>query len=186
MVQRLTETQRHELLALARRTIERYLRDGTQVELPPADGVLGEVCGAFVTLHKRGQLRGCIGNLVGQGPLVETIREMAIAAATEDPRFRRVTPDELKDIDIEISVLSPMRRIKDVGEIEVGTHGILMRRGMYQGVLLPQVATEYKWDRETFLMHTCLKAGLDPEDWKDPGTIIEIFSAEVFGEKERH
>ncbi|MFA5811035.1 MAG: AmmeMemoRadiSam system protein A [bacterium] len=180
----LTPQQRQTLLKLVRDTIVQYLKDGRRPPLPEAKGVFGEVCGAFVTLHKHGELRGCIGNMVGQGPLVETIQEMAIAAATEDPRFHRVRPDEMKDIDIEISVLSPLRRIKDVNEIEVGTHGILMRRGLYQGVLLPQVATEWGWDRETFLTHTCLKAGLPTEAWKNPETVIEIFSAEVFGEKE--
>ncbi len=185
MTQFLTTAERQALLKLARDTIERYLKDGVRVALPAAKGMFGEICGAFVTLHKRGELRGCIGNMVGQGPLVETIQEMAIAAATQDPRFHRgVRPDEMKDIDIEISVLSPLKRIKDVSEIEVGTHGILMRRGLYQGVLLPQVATEWNWDRDEFLRHTCLKAGLPTEAWKEPETVIEIFSAEVFGEKE--
>jgi AmmeMemoRadiSam system protein A len=185
MTQRLTAVERQMLLTLARRSIEHFLRDGSRVELPKYEGVLAEPCGAFVTLHKRGQLRGCIGHMVGYAPLAETVREMAIAAATEDPRFHRVRVEELPDLDIEISVLSPMRRITSANEIEVGTHGILMRRGVYQGVLLPQVATEYGWDRETFLANTCLKAGLPTEAWKDPETIIEIFSAEVFGEKER-
>ena len=180
----LTNDEKRTLLSLARRAIDAYLAGGKSVALPPGKGELGQVCGAFVTLHKRGQLRGCIGNMIGRGPLVETVRDMAIAAATQDPRFPAVGSDELKDIDIEISVLSPMRQIKDVGEIKVGTHGLLMRRGIYQGVLLPQVATEYGWDRETFLRHTCLKAGLPTEAWKDPETTIEIFSAEVFGEKE--
>lgn len=171
------------MLGLARKTIEQYLKDGSRPKLPKAQCPLCEICGAFVTLHKHGELRGCIGNMVGSGPLVETVCEMAIAAATQDPRFPRVRPEELKDIDIEISVLSPMKRIKDVSEIEVGRHGILMRRGFNQGVLLPQVATEWGWDREEFLRHTCLKAGLPTQGWKDPETIIEIFSAEVFGEK---
>jgi len=185
MAQKLSNEEKDKLLKLARKTIEQYLKDGSRAPLPEATGILGEKCGAFVTLHSHGDLRGCIGNMVGQCPLVETIREMAIAAATGDPRFHRVSPDELKEIDIEISVLSPMKRITDVSEIEVGTHGILMRQGLNQGVLLPQVATEYGWDRETFLTHTCLKAGLPTEAWKDPSTAIEIFSAEVFGEKER-
>jgi AmmeMemoRadiSam system protein A len=185
MEQQLTPHEKLTLLKLARDTIAQFLKDGARVPLPEAKGILGEICGAFVTLHKRGELRGCIGNMVGHGPLVETIQEMAIAAATEDPRFHCVRPDEMKDIDIEISVLSPMHRIKDVNEIVVGTHGILMRRGSHQGVLLPQVATEWKWDREEFLRHTCLKAGLPTMAWKEPETIIEIFSAEVFGEKER-
>jgi AmmeMemoRadiSam system protein A len=182
MPDRLMEVEKTALLKLARDTIAQHLKDGKKAPLPEAKGALGENRGAFVTLHRRGQLRGCIGNMIGFRPLVETIREMAIAAATQDPRFDEVRPEELSEIDIEISVLSPMRRIKDVSEIVVGTHGILMRRGMYQGVLLPQVATEWGWDRETFLAHTCLKAGLPTEAWKDPETSIEIFSAEVFGE----
>lgn len=179
----LSRDEKRTLLGLARRTIEQYLANGKKVPLPEAVGILLEQCGAFVTLHKKGELRGCIGNMIGRAPLVETIREMAIAAATQDPRFHKVSAQELSEIDIEISVLSPMKRVKDVGEIKVGTHGILMRRGMYQGVLLPQVATEYGWNRDTFLEHTCYKAGLPADAWKDPETVIEIFSAEVFGEK---
>lgn len=180
---KLSAAEKKTLLNLARDAIAQYLKNGKRTELPRSTGVMKEVCGAFVTLHKGDELRGCIGNMIGRGPLVETVRDMAIAAATEDPRFPAVRPDELKCIDIEISVLSPLARIKDVGEIQVGTHGILMRRGMYQGVLLPQVATEWKWDREEFLTHTCLKAGLPIDAWKDPETVIEIFSAEVFGEE---
>jgi AmmeMemoRadiSam system protein A len=180
----LTNEQRRTLLALARRSIEEYLKNGKRTPLPNADAELCEELGAFVTLHKRGQLRGCIGNMVGRGPLIETIREMAIAAATGDPRFKRMTAEELKECDIEISVLSPLKRIDDIEDIKVGTHGILMSRGPYHGVLLPQVATEYGWDRDTFLMHTCLKAGLPEDAWQDPATTIEIFSADVFGEKE--
>ncbi|HPQ81047.1 MAG TPA: AmmeMemoRadiSam system protein A [bacterium] len=172
------------LLKLARDSIERYLKDGGRIEFPKATRALREECGAFVTLHMRGDLRGCIGNMVGRGPLLETVREMAIAAAFQDPRFPRVDPKEMGDIDIEISVLSPMRRVKDVSEIEVGRHGILIRRGMNQGVLLPQVATEWGWDRDEFLRNTCAKAGLPEDAWKDPNTSIEIFSAQVFGEKE--
>lgn len=180
----LSSEEKKILLKLARDTIAQFLKDGSRAGLPKAEGIFGEVCGAFVTLHKDGDLRGCIGNMVGQGPLVETISGMAIAAATEDPRFPSVTLPELAKIDIEISVLSPMRRIRDVSEIEVGKHGILMRKGYRQGVLLPQVATEWGWDRDEFLKHTCLKAGLPTDAWKDPTTIIEIFSAEVFGEKD--
>lgn len=179
----LTTEQKKVLLKLARDTIEKYLKDGSLMALPEAKGILGEICGAFVTLHKDGELRGCIGNMIGQCPLVETIRNMAIAAATEDPRFPEVSLKEMGEIDIEISVLSPLKRIKDVSEIEVGTHGILMRRGARQGVLLPQVAVEWKWNRDEFLKHTCQKAGLSSDAWKDPDTVIEIFSAEVFGEK---
>jgi len=182
---RLTDGEKGLLLKLARDTIDRYLADGSRIDLPKAEGLLAEKCGAFVTLHKRGHLRGCIGSMVGTMPLVETVREMAIAASTEDPRFHNVTPEEMEQIDIEISVLSPMQKVKDPSEIEVGQHGILMRQGMYQGVLLPQVATEWGWGREEFLEHTCEKAGLPIDAWKDPKTSIEIFQAEVFGERER-
>jgi AmmeMemoRadiSam system protein A len=182
MEQRLTASEKQTLLALARTCIAQYLKDESCPQLPQATGLLAEKCGAFVTLHKHGELRGCIGSMVGYRPLVETVQEMAIAAATEDPRFDRVRPEELDQIDLEISVLTPLRRITDVNEIIVGTHGILLRQGRRQGVLLPQVAREWGWDREAFLQNTCLKAGLPEDAWKDPATSIEIFSAEVFGE----
>ncbi len=182
MEQMLSKEEQKVLLKLARDTIEMWVGERKRPPLPEAKGLFGEKCGAFVTIHRKGQLRGCIGNMVGHGPLVETIQEMAIASSTGDPRFRPVSEEELKEIDIEISVLSPMREIKDANEIEVGKHGILMSRGMYHGVLLPQVATEYKWNRTQFLEHTCVKAGLPEDAWKDPKTKIEIFSAQVFKE----
>lgn len=181
----LSDGEKKILLRVARDTLEVWIKDRKRPAPPDAQGNLKVQTGAFVTLHKNGQLRGCIGNMIGQAPLIETIRNMAIAASTEDPRFPPVKKEELSDIDIEISVLSPMKRINDVSEIEVGKHGILLGRGWNQGVLLPQVATEQGWDRTAFLQHTCLKAGLSPDDWKDPETIIEIFSAQVFGEKQR-
>jgi AmmeMemoRadiSam system protein A len=184
MEKELNNDEKQLLLKLARDTITQYVTEQTKPPLPEARGMLGEPCGAFVTVHNKGQLRGCIGNMIGRGPLVEMVQEMAIAAATQDPRFQAVSKEELAEIDIEISVLSPMRRITDVNEIEVGKHGILMSHGMYHGVLLPQVATEYGWDREQFLTNTCFKAGLPEDAWKDPETSIEIFSAQVFGEKD--
>ncbi len=183
MERNLTAEEKHVLLKLARDAIVRFITRREKIELPVSEGTLGEMRGAFVTLHKRGMLRGCIGNMVGIRPLAETIREMAIAAATGDPRFNRVAEKEISDIDIEISVLSPLKRISDPSEIVVGKHGILMKRGYSQGVLLPQVATEFGWDREEFLENTCHKAGLPGEAWRDPETEIEIFSADVFGEK---
>ena len=117
-------------------------------------------------------------------PLDETVREMADAAALRDYRFHPVTPPELADIDIEISALSPLRRITNISEIEIGTHGIWITKGVNRGVLLPQVATEQGWDRNTFLQQTCRKAFLPPDAWKDPETIIEIFSAQIFREKD--
>ena len=141
---------------------------------------LAQKRGAFVTLHKFGQLRGCIGNIIGIEPLHETVKNMARAAAFEDPRFPSLKYEELKDIDIEISVLSPLKKVKDINEIEVGKHGIYLRKGFYSGLLLPQVATEYNWDRLTFLDQTCIKAGMQPGCWKDRDTEIYIFSADVF------
>jgi len=184
MDKRPSDEEKKILLKLARNTIVRYLSDGELGKLPEMTGYFNEICGAFVTLHKNGSLRGCIGNMIGHGPLAETIREMAVAASTQDPRFPKVTMDEVEDIDIEISVLSPMHRISDIGEIEVGRHGILMRLGIHQGVLLPQVAVEQGWNREEFLANTCAKAGLPSSSWRDPGISIEIFSADVFGENE--
>jgi AmmeMemoRadiSam system protein A len=128
-------------------------------------------------------LRGCIGNIVGRKPLIKTITEMAHAAAFDDPRFPRLKAEEFNLIDIEISVLSPLHRISSITEIQTGVHGIYMTRGFNSGVLLPQVATEQAWDRNKFVKHTCLKAGLPEDAWKDPLTVIEIFSAVIFSEK---
>lgn len=178
----LTKEEKQTLLQLARDTIELWVREKKRPPLPKMEGVLAEERGAFVTIHKRGQLRGCIGNIIGYQPLIRTIQEMAVAAAAEDPRFRSVTPEELAEIDIEISVLSPLEKIKDTNKIEVGKHGVVISQGWCKGLLLPQVAAEQGWDRDTFLTHTCYKAGLPADAWKDPETNIEIFSAEVFGE----
>lgn len=140
--------------------------------------------GAFVTLHMHGELRGCIGTFTSQQTLYETIQEMAIASAFEDPRFPPLDQRELASINIEISVLSPLKEIRSPEEIIVGTHGIYITKGFNRGVLLPQVATEYGWDRETFLDHTCLKAGLPAGTWRREKVKIEVFTAQIFGEKE--
>ena len=141
---------------------------------------LKELRGAFVTINKKGSLRGCIGHIKGVKPLYKSVEEMAAAAAFQDPRFPPVTKNELKDLDIEISVLTPFEQITDVNKIEVGKHGLYIERGFYSGLLLPQVATEYGWDRDTFLEHTCRKAGLPTDAWKDKDTRIYIFSADIF------
>jgi len=139
-----------------------------------------------VTIKKGGSLRGCIGYVEAIKPLVVTVSEMAAAAALRDPRFPPVGPDELDQLELEISVMSPIFKVTDTSEIQTGLHGLIVRRGAYQGLLLPQVATEYGWDRETFLSHTCRKAGLPPEAWKMEGTEISAFTAEVFGEDMLH
>jgi AmmeMemoRadiSam system protein B/AmmeMemoRadiSam system protein A len=141
---------------------------------------LKELRGAFVTINKKGSLRGCIGHIKGVKPLYQSVEDMAAAAAFQDPRFPPVTKKELKDLDIEISVLTPFKQITDVSEIEVGKHGLFIERGFNSGLLLPQVATEYNWDRDTFLEHTCRKAGLPPDAWKEKDIKIYIFSADIF------
>jgi AmmeMemoRadiSam system protein B/AmmeMemoRadiSam system protein A len=176
----LTPEEKKALLELARKTIEAKWGGGRAPEPEAQSPTFNEPRGAFVTLHKQGRLRGCIGQIHARQPLVRTVAEMAVAAAFEDPRFPPLQRDELRDIDIEISVLTPLRRITDVGEIQVGTHGIYLRRGAYSGLLLPQVATEWGWDRNTFLEHTCEKAHLPRDAWKDKKTEIYIFSADVF------
>ncbi|AEH44729.1 AMMECR1 domain protein [Thermodesulfatator indicus DSM 15286] len=180
----LNEAEKALLLYIARESITSALEGRPPRlprEIPPK---LLEPYGAFVTLHKHGQLRGCIGTFHPEGPLYKTVFEMARSAAFNDPRFPPVTLEELSEIDIEISVLSPMWRATSIDEIEVGKHGIYIIRGINRGVLLPQVAVEYGWDRETFLDHTCLKAGLPPGCWQDPETEIYLFTAEIFSEKE--
>ncbi len=172
------------LLNLARNTVINVVDGDELPPLPEGPPGIKQPMGAFVTLYLEGQLRGCIGMLEARAPLDETIREMAEAAAMRDHRFQPVTPQEIPDIDIEISALSPLRKITDINEIEIGTHGIWITKGVNRGVLLPQVATEQGWDRITFLQETCRKAGIPPNAWEDPNTIIEIFSAEIFGEKD--
>ncbi|MDD4980845.1 MAG: AmmeMemoRadiSam system protein B [Candidatus Omnitrophica bacterium] len=181
----LNKEQRKKLLGIARKSIEAYLKGGKKLQLNETDPVLLKEIGAFVTLHERAQLRGCIGNIIGRGPLYLTIRDMAVEAATGDPRFQPMKPDELKDVEIEISVLSPLKRITSIDEIQLGTHGVLIRRDFASGIFLPQVATETGWPKEEFLSNLCShKAGLEPDAWKDKATEIYIFSAEVFSEKD--
>jgi hypothetical protein len=176
----LSEKEKEVLRDVVRKTLDSVVNGGPIPKIDNRSGKLGERWGAFVTLTKEGVLRGCIGHIVGTQPLIDTVAEMARAAALEDPRFPRVKPDELPGIEFEISVLTPIKKVTDINEIQVGRDGIIIRRGYNQGLLLPQVATEYGWDRETFLEHTCLKAGLPRNAWKQEGTVIEMFSAEVF------
>jgi len=169
------------LLKMAKETIECKVRGVKCPEYDITSNILKENRGAFVTIKKQGRLRGCIGYIQAVKPLYQTIQEMAEAAALHDNRFSPVTEKELDDLEIEISVLTPLRRIGDVDQIQVGTHGILIRKGYNSGLLLPQVATENNWDRKTFLEQTCFKAGLyDKDCWKDKDTEIYIFSAEIF------
>ncbi len=179
----LKNEEKKALLELARKTIRLVLDDKKPPEPQYKFPVFKEKRGAFVTLNKNNMLRGCIGYVKAFKPLEETIIDMAQAAAFRDPRFPPLVKDEFDDLEIEISVLSPIKEIENVEEIEVGKHGIIIERGMNSGLLLPQVATEYGWDRETFLEHTCQKAGLPRDSWKKEDTTIRIFSAEVFHEE---
>ncbi|MCX7973463.1 MAG: AmmeMemoRadiSam system protein A [Candidatus Aminicenantes bacterium] len=179
----LSQDQKIFLLRLARQAIEHYLKTGKYLKIEIDDPVLKEKKGAFVTLKTRGQLRGCIGYPLPYKSLVETIIEMAVAAATQDFRFSPLRIEELPDTLIEISVLSLPQPIQNIKEIRVGQHGIIVSKGQAKGLLLPQVPVEYNWDLETYLAHGCLKAGLDPNCWQK-GAKIEIFEAEIFSEEE--
>jgi len=176
----LSEDEKEILRNVVKNTLETVLNGGSVPQYNDREGKLGEHWGAFVTLTKKGQLRGCIGHIVGDKPLISTVAEMAKAAALDDTRFPPVRPSELPDIDFEISVLTPIRKIDNIEEIVIGRDGIIISKDWNKGLLLPQVATDYGWDRITFLEHTCNKAGLPKDAWKDKNTIIEIFSAEVF------
>ena len=180
--EKLSKEERHELLQIARDTVSSHLK-GEDAQISSSLDGLQRKGGTFVTIHKHGELRGCIGLFESDKPLYKTIANMAISAAFKDPRFSPLMPDELGEIDFEISVLSPLREIKDKQEIEIGRHGIYITKGLSRGVLLPQVATEQGWDLETFLSHTCMKAGLPMDEWQRD-IKIEIFSAQIFGEKE--
>lgn len=180
----LTDEDRVFLLRLARKVIESHF-DGSKIDIEqPSSGILEENRGAFVTLKKDGKLRGCIGYIQAFKPLSQTVVEMASAAAFKDYRFPSVKSSEVGDLAIEISVLSPVEKIDDPRRIEVGKHGLIITRGGNRGLLLPQVPVEWGWDREEFLTQTCLKAGLPGDAWKKDGTVMEVFSAEVFSEGE--
>jgi AmmeMemoRadiSam system protein A len=180
----LTLDHKKTLIKIARESITSAVHFGTVPEYRINDAVLNTMCGAFVTLHLNGNLRGCIGNITAEIPLWETIRNMAIESALRDPRFPSISLNELGSVDIEISVLSPLKKIKKLEEIKVGKHGLLIKKGFYQGLLLPQVAIDYKWNKIQFLEQTCYKAGLSKDCYKQENTEIFIFSAIVFGEKD--
>ena len=178
----LSEKEQKTLLQIARRTLEGHVGGKG---IPRTDAVsekLMEKRGVFVTLQKNGMLRGCIGYIKPIQPLALAVAEMTVSASSRDPRFPAVTPAEIKDVHIEISALSPMKRVFDVGDIKVGQHGLYIVRGESSGLLLPQVATIYAWNGEEFLKQTCTKAGLPSNAWKDKETQVYVFSAQVFSE----
>ncbi len=180
----LTDQDKKTLLEIVKRAIIAKASNRELPKLTMESPILKEKRGAFVTLKKRGLLRGCIGYIKAVEPLGDTVQEMAVAAAFHDPRFPSVKGEEIRDLNFEISVLSPLRRISNIDDIEVGKHGLYIVRGYNSGLLLPQVAIEYGWDRENFLKETCYKAGLPPKAWKDKETEIYIFSADYFSDKD--
>ena len=181
----LSGQERQQLLSLAKKSVETAVREGKLFDPPPAGSPsLAGARGAFVTLTKKSQLRGCIGYTVPVKPLYLTVRDVAAFAALRDSRFAPVSKAELGDLEYEVSVLTPFRRMRDISELHVGEHGLLVRRGDEIGVLLPQVATEQHWDKRTFLQQASLKAGLDQNAWRDPETDVFLFSAAVFNDHE--
>lgn len=181
----LNADEQKELIDTAWKSVRRVVcggaleREHRQLDRFAMDSGLRQTAGAFVTLYKKGALRGCLGVIVSEEPLLETVSGIAGRAATADPRFHPVTEDELSSIQIEISILSPLREISSIEEIQVGTHGLLIHAGMFRGLLLPQVAVTQHWSRTQFLEETCIKAGLPPDQWKHSETRIFIFSAEI-------
>lgn len=177
----LTQQEKDYLKELVRISIMRELtgKGDSKPPEPPTDK-LKQPLGAFVTLKIDGELRGCIGNVMGDGPLYITVARMAIAAAFEDPRFPALGLGEFEHLDLEISILGPVTECQDPDRIEIGRHGLIIRKGMRSGLLLPQVPVEWRWDRKTFLEHTCMKAGLPKNAWQDPNAQLFWFEAEVF------
>jgi len=179
----LSDDDKKQLIQVAKNTIDQYIRNNKKPDIDTSNfsANLMAKCGAFVTLHKNGNLRGCIGRFTANEPLYKIVQEMAVASATQDSRFPKVTKSELPEIVIEISVLTPLKKINSIDEIEMGKHGIYIKKGYNSGTFLPQVATETGWSKDEFLGHCSRdKAGLTWDGWKNAE--IFIYEAIVFGE----
>jgi len=175
----LSSKEKQLLLKIAREAIVTFVKEGAIAQLRELTNVnLLVKQGCFVSIKINGMLRGCIGNFISDKPLYQLVQEMAISAATQDPRFYPMKKSELESFDVEISVLSPLSKISSIEEIVVGVHGIYLEKNFSRGVLLPQVAVEYGWDRDAFLSQTCIKAGLGKDEWQE-GTDIYKFSAQI-------
>jgi len=185
MLATLSASETMILLSIARQSIIHQVTTGHHDCEPHTEEALNIRSGCFVTITQNGHLRGCIGNFTTDQPLYLEVADMAAAAATKDPRFHPMERHELDDFSIEISVLSPLQKVDQVEEIQIGTHGIYLEKNLQRGVLLPQVATEQQWDRETFLQQTCRKAGLPGNAWQSPETDIYIFSATILKESDQ-
>ena len=173
--------ERAALLKIARDAITAHVFQDRPRESVPAS-LATVLAGAFVSIHRHGDLRGCIGHIEADRPVAQTVAQCAVAAGTTDPRFPAVTAAELPDMEIELSILGPLEEITGPDQIEIGRHGLLVERERRRGLLLPQVATEWKWDAPTFLAQTCRKAGLPMDAWKN-GAAVWRFDAEVFSER---
>lgn len=176
------EADRQALLRIARDALSAHVA-GTPMAIPELRGESARLAGAFVSLHAHGELRGCIGHVEATEPLGPVVARCAVAAGSSDPRFPSVTAAELPRLHIEISILGPFAPVASLDEIEVGRHGLVVEMGWHRGLLLPQVAAEWHWDRETFVAETCRKAGLSNDAWSK-GAKLWKFEAEVFGEPE--
>jgi len=187
---RLNEKERQTLLRLARDTVTGYLEKGSLPDMHSyyLSPTLQKNLGVFVTLKEKGTgaLRGCIGYIIGRKPLAESVVDCSVFAATRDRRFSPLKRGEQDTVHIEISVLSPPRLITSIDEILLGTHGLIITKGPYSGVLLPQVAVEQGWNRNAFLEAVCRKAGLPAEAWREKGTMLSVFKAQVFSEPSAH
>jgi AmmeMemoRadiSam system protein A len=172
------------LLRLARESITCAVMDKALPRTDLPDQNLITPCGAFVTIRVHGELRGCFGYINAYYPLAQSVQEVAVKSALEDPRFEHIAPDELEAMEVEISVLESPVTVERTDEIEIGIHGLILETRTHRGLLLPSVATEYGWDREQFLNHTALKAGLPPDAWKNKNVTIFKFKAEKFSESD--
>lgn len=180
----LNKNEKKFLLRLARKSIYSYLKNQKRKDEDYFTKNLETQSGAFVTLHLHGALRGCIGYVKAYKPVQDAIADLAVSAAFNDPRFPALNEQEYPEIDLEISVLTPLQKISDLSEIKIGRDGLLIKNGFNEGLLLPQVATEYNWDAQTFMEQTCHKAGLSSEAWQEEDTEIFSFSAIIFDESQ--
>ncbi len=182
----LSDEQKRQLIQVARQALQTAVAGGQPPVVDTTDPDLAQLRGAFVTLKTQEQLRGCIGYVKPRVSLIQAVADNAQAAALQDPRFPPVTGDELPDIDIEISALTPLEPVPRAEDIEIGRHGLMIRCGMNRGLLLPQVPGEWGWNRDEFLVHTCVKAGLPPDAWQRDDAELLWFEAEVFGEQAQY
>lgn len=180
----LSKTAAAALFDIARDAIRHAVHHQSYTPAPREEKSLNERSGCFVTIKQHQKLRGCIGNFQSRRPLYQEVAEMAVAAATQDPRFAPLSATEFEEIELEITILSSLERISDPAEITIGVHGIYLENGFHRGVLLPQVATDHHWDVLTFLKQTCVKAGLSEDQWQSPQTEIYRFSGQILSESD--